>query len=78
MGYLGIYMFSSLVLNDWRIKRANEEYPVYKDLLLIIINAVVFLIIDHREKSFLFFIIPMIVWLYIIVVSTYHKWKSRF
>ena len=64
MGYLGLYMFEALVDNNWRIKPANKEYPIIKSAILIFFNAVVFLLMDQRNKSYALFIVPIIIWLY--------------
>lgn len=75
MGILGLYAFEALVDNNWRIKSANEEYPVVKSFILIFINAVIFLIMDQRNKSYALFIVPMILWLYSVIVCVYYKRK---
>lgn len=77
MGILGLYAFEALVDNNWRIKSANEEYPVVKSFILIFINAVIFLIMDQRNKSYALFIVPMILWLYSLIVCVYYKWKRH-
>lgn len=72
----GMTTFSTLVLNGWRIKDAEEEYPIITSFCILIINVVIFLIIDRRKK-FVLLIIPMIAWLLAIVISTVRKWWYR-
>lgn len=77
MGILGLYAFEALVDNNWRIKAASEEYPVVKAFILIFINAVIFLIMDQHNKSYALFIVPMMLWLYSVIVCVYYKWKRH-
>ena len=74
MGFLGIEAFWSLVKYKWRIKRANEEYPVYSAFVLIVINAVICQLIETRERGVVILFIPMLPWLYIIVAGTIKRW----
>ena len=75
--YLGWYMFEALVDNNWRIKLAEEQYPVVKSIILIIVNAVVFLLTAQYERSYAYFIVPLTAWLFAIVYTYYYKWKRR-
>ena len=74
MGLLGIEAFWSIVKYKWRLKRANEEYPVYSAFILIVINAVISQLIDTRERGFVMLFFPMLPWLYIIVAGTIKRW----
>ena len=69
-----MYMFSVLVDYDWR-KQANEVFPVYQSIVLIIINATLFLLLDFRERSYFAFLYDILVWLYAIVSATWRNWK---
>lgn len=52
--HLGIEVFSSLDDNRWRIKLAKNEYPILKAVILIILNAIVFLLTAPLEKAYFF------------------------
>ena len=60
--HLGIEVFSALDNNRWRIKLANEEYQVYKAIILIILNALVLLLTGPNERIYSIFIVPIILW----------------
>ena len=77
MGFLGIEAFYSIVNNKWRIKRANEDYPVYSAFILIVINAVISQLIDTRERGFVMLFCPMLPWLYIILAGTIKRWWNN-
>jgi peptidoglycan/LPS O-acetylase OafA/YrhL len=74
IGFLGIEAFDSIVNNRWRIKRANEDYPVYSAFILIVINAIISQLIDTRERGFVMLFCPMVPWLYIILAGTIKRW----
>ena len=74
MGTLGYYAFDSLVKNKWRIKRANEDYPVYSAFILIVINAVISQLIETRERGFVMLFVPILFWLMIIIGKTTQRW----
>lgn len=74
MGFLGIEAFWSIVKYKWRIKRANEEYPVYSAFILIVINAVISQLIETRDRGFVMLFFPMLPWLYIILSGTIKRW----
>ena len=74
----GMSLIAYLVDNDWRVKRANQEYPVYMTIVLLIMNAVFLLLVMWLEGRGLFLLgIPMGCWLIQIPISTYHKWSRR-
>ena len=60
--HLGIEVFSSLDDNRWRIKLANNDYPILKAAILIILNAIVFLLTAPLEKAYYYFIVPIVLW----------------
>ena len=66
--HLGIEVFSALGNNHWRFKYANEEYQIYKGIILILINALIFLLIGPK-RSYFFFIVPIILWGMLIVIE---------
>ena len=66
--HLGIEVFSALGNNHWRFKYANEEYQIYKRIILILINALIFLLIGPK-RSYFFFIVPIILWGMLIVIE---------
>ena len=70
---IGMYMFSVLVDYDWR-KQANEVFPVYQSIVLIIINATLFLLLHPNERSYYWFLIDIMLWLYAIVSATWRNW----
>ena len=74
MGTLGYYAFDSIVKNKWRIKRANEDYPVYSAFILIVINAVISQLIETRERGFVMLFVPILFWLMIIIGKTTQRW----
>ena len=66
--HLGIEVFSALGNNRWRIKYAKEEYPIYKAIILILINVIIFLL-TGPERSYFYFIVPIILWGMLIVIE---------
>ena len=75
IGLLGMYSFEALVNNNWRIKRAKEEYPIVKAIILMVINAIVFLSTDQHEKSLMRLIIPILMWVFYTIACVYNKWR---
>ena len=66
--HLGIEVFSALGNNHWRIKYANKDYQIYKAIILILINALIFLL-TGPERSYFYFIVPIILWGMLIVIE---------
>ena len=66
--HLGIEVFSALGNNHWRIKYANKDYQIYKAIILILINVLIFLL-TGPERSYVFFIVPIILWGMLIVIK---------
>ena len=66
--HLGIEVFSALGNNRWRIKYAKEEYPIYKAIILILINVIIFLLTGPK-RSYVFFIVPLILWGLLILIK---------
>lgn len=75
IGGLGMYSLEALVNNYWRIRLAKEEYPIVKAIILIVINAIVFLLMDQREKALIRLIIPILMWFFYAIVCVYNKWR---
>ena len=71
--HLGIEVFSSLDDNRWRIKLAKNEYPILKAVILIILNAIVFLLTAPLEKAYYFFIVPILLWGMLIFFNRIHR-----
>lgn len=73
---LGIEVFSALDNNRWRIKLANEEYQVYKAIILIVLNALVLLLTGPNERIYSIFIVPIILWgMMIMIRRICNIWK---
>ena len=66
--HLGIEVFSALGNNHWRIKYANKDYQIYKAIILILINVIIFLLTGPK-RSYVFFIVPIILWGMLIVIK---------
>ena len=66
--HLGIEVFSALGNNHWRIKYANKDYQIYKAIILILINVIIFLL-TGPERSYFYFIVPIILWGMLIVIE---------
>jgi hypothetical protein len=66
--HLGIEVFSALGNNHWRIKYANKDYQIYKAIILILINVIIFLLTGPK-RSYVFFIVPIILWGMLIVIE---------
>ena len=66
--HLGIEVFSALGNNHWRIKYANKGYQIYKAIILILINVIIFLLTGPK-RSYVFFIVPIILWGMLIVIK---------
>jgi hypothetical protein len=60
--------FSALGNNHWRIKYANKDYQIYKAIILILINVIIFLLTGPK-RSYVFFIVPIILWGMLIVIE---------
>ena len=73
---IGMYMFLILVGYEWR-KQANEVFPIYKTIAMIIINAVIFLLLDPRERSYFAFLYDIWFWLLAILYAKWENWKFR-
>lgn len=74
--HLGIEVFSSLDDNRWRIKLAKNDYPIIKAIILIILNAIVFLLTAPVERAFYYFIVPTLLWGMLLVFNRiYHFFK---
>ena len=61
-------VFSALGNNHWRIKYANKDYQIYKAIILILINALIFLLTGPK-RSYFYFIVPIILWGMLIVIE---------
>ena len=72
--HLGIEVFSALDNNRWRIKLANEEYQVYKAIILIILNALVLLLTGPNGRIYAIFIVPIILWGMMIMLRRFRRW----
>ena len=66
--HLGIEVFSALGNNHWRIKYANKDYQIYKAIILILISVIIFLLTGPK-RSYVFFIVPIILWGMLIVIK---------
>ena len=72
---IGLILSIDIVNNNWRTIILDEEYPIYGILVFIIINAIVFLLLEWRHGRGLFLlIIPIGAWLIQIGISTFQKW----
>ena len=71
--HLGIEVFSSLDDNRWRIKLANNDYPIIKAVILIILNAIVFLLTAPLEKAYYYFIVPILLWVMLLFFNRIHR-----
>lgn len=71
---LGIEFFSALVRNRWRFKAADKEYPMYRALFLILINAVICPLMINSPRGYFILIIPCVTWIMQIIISTLYRW----
>lgn len=72
---IGLILSIDIVNNNWRTIILDDEYPIYGILVFIIINAIVFLLLEWRHGRGLFLlIIPIGAWLIQIGISTFQKW----
>lgn len=71
--HLGIEVFSALDDNRWRFKLAIIEYPILKAIILIVLNAVVFLLTAPVEKAYVFFIVPLSAWGMLLIFNRIHR-----
>ena len=71
---LGVEVFSALDNNRWRIKLANEEYTVYKAIILIILNASVLLLSGPNGRIYAIFIVPITLWGMMIMIRRISRW----
>jgi hypothetical protein len=74
---LGSHVFSELAYSGWHLRRADESYPVFVAIRLMVINAVLYPLADERERSYFMLLAPVLPWLILIVVATIRKWKLR-
>lgn len=74
---LGIEFFDALVRNRWRIKSADKVYPMFRALILMILNALAFLCTGPNEKTFVMFIVPLSIWLTEIVIISFYRWLGK-
>ena len=71
--HLGVEVFSSLDDNRWRIKLAKQDYPIFKAVILIILNAIVFLLTAPLEKAYYYFIVPVLLWGMLLFFNRIHR-----
>ena len=72
--HLGIEVFWALDTNRWRIKLANEEYQVYKAIILMILNAVVLSLTGPNGSIYPIIIVPIILWGMMIMIRRFRRW----
>lgn len=72
--HLGIEVFWALDTNRWRIKLANEEYQVYKAIILMILNAVVLSLTGPNGSIYPIIIVPIILWGMMIMIRRIRRW----
>ena len=72
--HLGVEVFSALDNNRWRIKLANEEYQVYKALVIILLNVLVFLLTAPSKKAYLFFLGLLMACGILLLYNHIHRW----
>lgn len=62
--------------NKWHLRIANEKYPIYPALSLVLINAATGPLMIQSHKRFVVLMIPALVWLITIVESIIkRRWK---
>ncbi|MBQ9192265.1 MAG: hypothetical protein IJ156_00905 [Bacteroidales bacterium] len=71
--HLGIEVFSSLDDNRWRYKLARNDYPILKAVVLIVLNAMVFLLTAPFKKAYIFFIVPLAAWVMLLLLNKIHR-----
>lgn len=78
LGTLGMQMIPYIIDSKWHLRRANEEYPVYTGIILIVLNAIICpLVMWQRERSYLILIVPIAAWLFQIMICIIHRWARH-
>lgn len=75
--HLGIEVFSSLDDHRWRIKLANEDYPIVKALILILLNTLTFLLSAPSKKVYPFLFIPLLLWSMFVLFNQIGRYFKR-
>lgn len=71
---LGIEIVSALDNNRWRIKQANEEYPLGFGIVLILLNAAACLICGPNERTYVIFFVPIVLWGMMLLLNRITRW----
>ena len=75
--FIGIEVSFSMIRNRWRLKLVNEEYPLLKALVLVIIHAVVCSLTGPYGKGYYYFSVPILLCAMIIIMMEIKLWWQR-